>query len=283
MGGRLLGYTKRAGGRRSRWCRGGLGRCWNLLPGSIAHRSFILRPGIAIVVGNSSEIFGSAIHASSSNNLIQGIGGSSDPLFVVPIDPADAPTTSGDLRLQAGSPAIDAGLDSANTSTTDLGGNPRKVGNIDLGAYKSIADTDGDGLTDAFEEANTNPSSPIALDPTDDQDGDGMTAIEEFAYGLSDLVPNQTGDPLGGVHDHNGILYQCIHYRRHWDALPFLTILCERSTDLGIIDNWSTGETSMVAETRDIQNPNVDDVIERSLTDMASQVREFLQIRVSKR
>jgi hypothetical protein len=39
-----------------------------------------------------------------------------DPLFV------DA--ANGDLHLQAGSPAIDAGLNSANTTSVDLDGNP---------------------------------------------------------------------------------------------------------------------------------------------------------------
>ncbi|MCO6475268.1 MAG: DUF11 domain-containing protein, partial [Phaeodactylibacter sp.] len=42
-----------------------------------------------------------------------------DPLF---IDPAN-----GDLRLQACSPAVDAGDNSANTTTADLAGNPRVV------------------------------------------------------------------------------------------------------------------------------------------------------------
>jgi hypothetical protein len=52
-----------------------------------------------------------------------------DPLFV------DA--TNGDLHLQAGSPAIDAGLTSANTTTVDLDGKPRVVnGIIDMGAYE---------------------------------------------------------------------------------------------------------------------------------------------------
>jgi hypothetical protein len=52
-----------------------------------------------------------------------------DPLFV------DA--ANGDLHLQAGSPAIDAGLTSANTTTVDLDGKPRIVnGTIDMGAYE---------------------------------------------------------------------------------------------------------------------------------------------------
>lgn len=52
-----------------------------------------------------------------------------DPLFV------DA--AHGDLHLKAGSPAIDKGLNSANTTSVDLDGKPRVVnGVIDMGAYE---------------------------------------------------------------------------------------------------------------------------------------------------
>src|SRR5690606_8058226 len=62
-----------------------------------------------------------------------------DPLFVTPVNPADAPTTAGDLRLQARSLAIGVGDNSVLPMevTTDLDGNPRIVGSaVDLGAYE---------------------------------------------------------------------------------------------------------------------------------------------------
>lgn len=60
-----------------------------------------------------------------------------DPLFVEPVDPATAPTTAGDLRLRASSPAIDAGDTSANDTEFDLAGHPRVIDEaIDLGAYE---------------------------------------------------------------------------------------------------------------------------------------------------
>ncbi len=99
------------------------------------------------------------IHNLNSNpvisyTLIQGSGGSSawlnslgmnggnnldaDPLFQVPIDPAHAPTSAGNLRLKRGSPAIDAGDDRAASGPLDLDGAPRiQGGRVDLGAYEA--------------------------------------------------------------------------------------------------------------------------------------------------
>lgn len=71
---------------------------------------------------------------SGTNNL------DIDPLFVD--QPPIGMGTGGDLRLQACSPALDAGNDSANSTTTDLVGNDRKFDAIsggaviDLGAYE---------------------------------------------------------------------------------------------------------------------------------------------------
>lgn len=62
-----------------------------------------------------------------------------DPLFVQPIDPSSAPTATGNLRLQAASPAINLGLNSALAPnvTTDLAGNERILGSaVDAGAYE---------------------------------------------------------------------------------------------------------------------------------------------------
>ncbi len=61
-----------------------------------------------------------------------------DPLFREPINPADAPTRAGNLRLEPGSPAIDAGDDRAASGPVDLDGAPRiQGGRVDLGAYEA--------------------------------------------------------------------------------------------------------------------------------------------------
>jgi hypothetical protein len=94
------------------------------------------------------------------HSLVQGSGGSSawtsdpsyvdgggnldaDPLFVLPVDPATAPTTAGNLRLRRGSPAIDAGDNAFVTDPLDLDGNPRigdgdgdGTATVDMGAYE---------------------------------------------------------------------------------------------------------------------------------------------------
>jgi hypothetical protein len=62
-----------------------------------------------------------------------------DPLFILDIDPSSAPTTTGNLRLGAGSPAIHVGGNHhvPEGVTTDLDGNPRIIGDaVDMGAYE---------------------------------------------------------------------------------------------------------------------------------------------------
>ncbi len=62
-----------------------------------------------------------------------------DPLFEEPIDPADAPTTAGNLRLRPGSPAINAGDNRYASGPLDLEGAPRIIGGrVDMGAYEKI-------------------------------------------------------------------------------------------------------------------------------------------------
>ena len=63
-----------------------------------------------------------------------------------PVDPATAPTTGGDLHLQAGSPAMDSGNNGA-CPATDFDGNIRPIdGDLDgtvicdMGAYEKLID-----------------------------------------------------------------------------------------------------------------------------------------------
>ncbi len=79
-----------------------------------------------------------------SFSIVKGSGGAglnnldADPKFAAPITAA-APTTTGNLRLKVGSPAINAGSNAAVPSgvTADLDGNARVIsGTVDMGAYE---------------------------------------------------------------------------------------------------------------------------------------------------
>jgi uncharacterized repeat protein (TIGR01451 family) len=77
-------------------------------------------------------------HGLATGVIDGGNNSQADPQFVMPVDPAGAPTTAGDLRLLLDSPAIDAGDDSVVSASTDADANPRILGYaVDQGAYES--------------------------------------------------------------------------------------------------------------------------------------------------
>ena len=91
-----------------------------------------------------------------SYSIIEGSGGSSswtsiygtdggnnldtDPLFLEPIDGIDAPSANGNYRLATGSPALDAGNNSYNSTGEDLDDENRiQNSTIDMGAYEGFS------------------------------------------------------------------------------------------------------------------------------------------------
>jgi hypothetical protein len=115
----------------------------------------------SIIWGNDAvtgpNVNNNASTPTYQNSLVQGSGGSGsglwgdfgtdvgldnidlNPQFVTPLAATAAPTTSGNYRLQnIDNSAINGGLDSLYTSLilTDLAGNPRFNGTIDMGAYE---------------------------------------------------------------------------------------------------------------------------------------------------
>ena len=60
----------------------------------------------------------------------------------------------------------------------------------------SVADTDGDGLPDAFEVVHTDPESATALNAADDLDNDGLTNLQEFQNGTDPNNADTDGDGL---------------------------------------------------------------------------------------
>lgn len=106
--------------------------------------------------------------ATVQNSIVQGSGGSGDwdnqagidlggnldqnPQFVAQTNPANAPATGGNFRLESDSPAINAGDTAAygeiSASSVDLANNTRIYNDfIDMGAYEFIGTPDSYPLT----------------------------------------------------------------------------------------------------------------------------------------
>jgi predicted outer membrane repeat protein len=83
---------------------------------------------------NPNGVWMSSCGADGGNNVAD-----ATLWFVETPNPAKAPTTSGNLRLGPLSPAINKGKNEYNGSSTDLAGNVRKIGVIDLGAYERVS------------------------------------------------------------------------------------------------------------------------------------------------
>jgi predicted outer membrane repeat protein len=154
------------------------------------------------------------INLSGTGNF-DGTDPANDPRFVLETDPLTASTNGGDLRLRPGSPAIDAGDDAANLTTTDLAGNPRKFGTIDLGAHEqevlyvddtAVGSNNGSSWTNAFQnlqDALAAATSSQAIQVAEgtyfpDQGGTAVDNVRTETFNLIDGVLLYGGYPNGG-------------------------------------------------------------------------------------
>jgi predicted outer membrane repeat protein len=99
-------------------------------------------PGHQIFGGNvviSHTLVQSGTNDFLAVNLTTGPGViTTNPLFAAAVAASAAPTTTGNYRLQTGSPAIDSGDNNAISLPTDLDGNPRiQNGTVNMGAYET--------------------------------------------------------------------------------------------------------------------------------------------------
>jgi hypothetical protein len=138
-----------------------------------------------------------AVDANSVNTILYynglNVSGGTNLFCCLPVDPGgtgnrtNAPLfidpTMGHYRLQYLSPCIDAGTNGPwTTGTTDLDGQPRVVGGtVDIGAYEMPADSDGDGLSDPWEQHYA--GGLTNLWAGGDWDGDGSLDEQEMRAG----------------------------------------------------------------------------------------------------
>ncbi|MCB9851674.1 MAG: autotransporter-associated beta strand repeat-containing protein [Phycisphaerales bacterium] len=140
-----------------------------------------------------------------------------DLVFVNPIDPTNAPTTAGDYHLATNSVAINLGDNAAATNAGlffDIDGDARIIaGVVDLGADEvdacnGGADSDGDGVCDAFDACpgfddnidTDNDGVPDACDycpnrRTGDVNGDGSVNLDDVVPFVQVLLDPNYGTP----------------------------------------------------------------------------------------
>jgi predicted outer membrane repeat protein len=199
-----------------------------------------------------------------------------DPLFLVPVDPASAPTMDGDLHVQGSSPVIDAGDDGVCPST-DLDGYSRPLGAAcDQGAYEFsggvIVDAGSDQIVDEGQSVQfvgifTNTASlfsPTAGESYHWDFGDGNTItgtlmpahtyIDDGSYTVTLTVTNTQGstgsDSLLVVV--NNVLPQLSEFPDQTGWAGELITVTGTITDPGILDTqtvfitWADGGTTML-------------------------------------
>ncbi len=157
----------------------------------------------SILWGNTAPV-GESIHNNSSTpaisySIVEGSGGSTgwnSPFGTDGGNNLDSdPMLDGNLNLQSGSPAIDAGNTAAYTSQVaiDLAGNERVQNSIiDMGAFESAADV---------VETNTNSYLPVILNGEDAGETEAPVPTQtpspnETATPTQTPAPNVTATPM---------------------------------------------------------------------------------------
>ena len=169
---------------------------------------------------NNISFNGTAGQASTKleggNNVISASDGNKLGVNPVFVDPAN-----GDFRVKAGSPAIDGGTGAHGLTDTDVDGNPRTVGTVDIGAYEHGSGGGGGGNANPVARADSGFSTKVGTALTiddaallaNDSDANGdalsITAVGSASNGTVRL--NASGDivftPTAGYSGNAGFSY----------------------------------------------------------------------------
>ena len=160
-----------------------------------------------------------------------GAGNSSaNPLFASPVSAAAAPTTAGDLRLQANSPALNAGLTSAVPAgvTTDLDGCVRVFGSaVDMGAYERSDALPPTTSVTAADSLWHNQAVTLTFTASDGAGGSGVARTEYWvdAGGWTPGTSVTVAAPPGGGNDgFHTVAYRSIDRYGNVEATNLCTV-----------------------------------------------------------
>ena len=142
----------------------------------------------------------------------------------------------GNLRLQRGSPCLNAGLNDFVSSSTDLDGNPRIIGGtVDIGAYEYQSPVPGSFR--AWLQSYGLPNDGSA----DDLDGDldGMSNRQEWVAGTDPTNAASVLRFLAPVRSRDGWLLS-------WSSVSNHTYFLERSAQWSGVPGFSSVQSNIV-------------------------------------
>ncbi len=163
---------------------------WNNGP---EERNQIYPAAGTITISNSCMQFLSSGEYLNKNNV------NVDPVFVSPITSADAPSTNGNFRISGCSPLLNLGADAlVGPISTDLDGNSRLFGTVDMGAYEvqaialAITQQPTDQVGNLVKTATFNTSANVtnATFQWEINQGSGFTNITDGASYLGTATAN---------------------------------------------------------------------------------------------
>ncbi len=267
------------------------------------------RAGGTTTTAGSSIGFASTFPPVISNSLIHNSGGSGnwngavgtdglqnidgDPAFVDPVTPNLSGDEGGDFSLAATSAALNGGDsgglppdlgdvdndgDLSEPIPLDLAGVERIVSTtVDQGAFEftnlDLIDADHDGIADSFELAATGDFT--ALEPLSDLDGNGLSALAEFAHGHEPGTPLESPVAPITLTDLGGQDYLTVTYLVRDTAMSLVQVEVERCADL--TTSWQSGQTVQISSTP--VAGGLTQIVARSGLPIGTTPSEFLRLR----